>query len=576
MKHLREKTKKIIALYAPYLFVILAIVLPWFFRPGYLFFTDSAWGPLIKFDWTSTWLVIKFLLHGLSFIIPADLLEKIFITAVLSLILFGGRSLVKNVLEYFKENDSSDDNKSSEIPQSAPGLIFILSLFALFNPFVYDRALYGQFGVLISYGALLFVLAYLLETWRTLNFKKSYQAAIFTAISLMFAVHFIFFLIPFYLLFFGGLFVRRREIKTAGQLKKLGRTLIISLFIILFLNANWLIALALKVSPTLDFVEQGITNQDLIAFQTAGANDTEVFTNVLLMSGFWGKDQFRYFDLTDAPGWQRSFIFLALLIIYGVGLSFYKRHRVEKFFSVGLLLIFVLAVFLAVGIKTPLTRGLSLFLYDHLPFYKGLRESQKWVAVIVPIYLFYLTVGVGRLKDFKLIKNKSYLSAILLSAVIIMQAPSLLWGFGGQIRPTSYPADWHEVNELLLERSANTGNCSDKVLFLPWHLYMSFNWTGKIVANPAPQFFSCPTQAGTNMEWGGIYDNSQKPDSLAVSAWIRDRGVSGPPPVYDEKKFRYIILAKELDWRDYSWLSEQNYLNLILETETLLFYEIKY
>jgi hypothetical protein len=291
------------------------------------------------------------------------------------------------------------------------------------------------------------------------------------------------------------------------------------------------------------------------------------------MSGFWGKDQFRYFDLTDAPGWQRSFILLAPLILYGVYKSFRRSGRGAKIFSAALLAIFTLAVVLAVGIKSGMTRNFVMFLYDHLPLYKGLRESQKWVAVIIPIYLFYLTLGARHLSKIKIVVNNRILSGLVLTAIIVMQAPSLLWGFNRQVRPTPYPDDWYRVNSLLLNRSAGSHGCSDKILFLPWHLYMSFNWVGKIISNPARSFFTCPVVSGTNMEWGGIYDNSRDSDGAAVSAWLVARGKNGAPAL--SAPVRYIVLAKELDFASYRWINDLSYVQPLLETKTLFVYEVK-
>ncbi|MFA6995153.1 MAG: hypothetical protein WC249_01955 [Patescibacteria group bacterium] len=561
------KPKNLSASFWGYALVILAIIAPWFLKPGYLFMTDMVWGPKINLDWTGSWFLFNLLVKSLSFIFPIDFLEKIFISGVLILILLGGSLLTKTILEF--------DEVEMAVPAApARGLVFILSLFALFNPFVYDRALYGQFGVILSYGCLLFVAAYLLRVYRNLDFKSLYAAAIFTALALLFSVHFIFLLAPFYILFLGALFLKRQEIKAGGKSKKFWLALFFSFLIVLIINANWLLAIAVKASPLATFVQQGITAQDLAAFQTAGKTPLQTFTNVLLMSGFWGKDQFRYFDLTTAPNWQFSFIFLAPVIFYGVYLSFRRRSRREKIMSAVLLVIFSLAVYLAVGIKSPLTGGLTIFLYNYLPLYKGLREPQKWVAVIIPIYLFYLTLGTRRLKDSKLISKNIPVSAFIFSAVIIMAAPSLFWSFNRQAVPTPYPQDWYSVNQLLLNRSAQSYGCNDRILFLPWHMYMSFNWVGKIIANPASTFFSCPVLSGTNMEWGGIYDNSRSVDGAAVSAWLAAQGKSGSP-VLSVTPIRYIILAKELDFRSYLWINNLSYIRPLLETPTLLVYEIK-
>ena len=399
-------------------------------------------------------------------------------------------------------------------------------------------------------------------------------SAVFNAVTFLFSLHFIFLLLPFYLLFAIGLCGKRREIKAGDGGKKLLPSLLLYFLIVAVLNANWLIALFVKTSPLTNFVQNSITGQDLVAFATAGKNGAEVFRNVLLMSGFWGKDQFRYLDLTTEPGWQRSLILLAPLILYGVYRGFRRPGRGAKIFSAALLAIFVAAVVLAVGIKSGLTRNFVMFLYDHLPLYKGLREPQKWVAAIIPIYLFFLTLGVARLAKVKVVVNNRIIAGLLLAAVIVMQAPSLLWGFNRQVRPTSYPDDWYTVNKLLLSRGTPSRECSDRILFLPWHQYMSFNWAGKIIANPASSFFACPVVSGTDMEWGGIYDNSTDPDGAAVAVWLAVHGKNGAPKLIGSP-IRYIILAKEVDFASYSWLKDLSYVKPLLETRTLLVYEVK-
>jgi hypothetical protein len=539
-----------------YVLVILAIIIPWLLKSGYLFFTDNAWGPNINLNWASSLFLFNFLIKSLSFVLPIAFLEKIFIAGVLILILLGGRILVKTVLEYY--------NKVENLTQASRGLIFVLSLFALFNPFVYDRALYGQFGVLMAYGCLLFAVAYLFKTWQTLNFKNLYLAAIFSALALMFSVHFIFLFSPLYLLFIVSLFFKK-----VYRQKKFWLALLLAVIIVLAINANWLIALATSTSPLNNFIAEGITNQDLIAFQTSGKTPLQTFTNVLLMSGFWGKDQYRYLDLTTITGWQRSFILLIPLILYGVFLSFRKRSPKEKIFSLGLILIFGLAIFLALGIKAPLTRGLTLFLYNHLPFYKGLREPQKWVAVIIPIYLFYLTLGTWHLTKTKVINNNLLTSGLVLGVIIVMQASLLLWGFSGQIRPTNYPTDWQQTNTYIKSQD----NCSKKILFLPWHMYMSFNWLGNIVINPAPTFFTCPVINGTNMEWGGIYDNSTDKQGQAIELWLNTHGAN--KEIINNLNIGYIVMAKEVDWQAYDWLGQLKYIKLIKSTKTLMVYEIE-
>lgn len=556
----KEKSARFFKEYWPYLLAVLVIVSPWFFSSGYLFFTDFVRGPEINLDWTRAGFLVSLLWKGLAFIFPSSLIQKIYIAAVLLLVILGGRALVRAVIKTYEREALSS------------GLLFSLSLFALFNPFVYDRALYGQFGVIAAYGFLLFTASYLLDIYRRSDFSRLWQPAIFSGLAILFSLHFIFFLGIFYLLFLGALLFggKRRELLKFS----FWRSALLGGLIVLIINSIWLGALISGASPLGDFVSEGISPKDLAAFETSGKNTLETYTNVIFMSGFWGKDQYRYVDLTGTAGWQKSFVFLLPLILFGLYLSFRGRSRPAKIFSISLLVVYALAIVLAVGLKSPLVGSFSAWLYEHFPFYKGLREPQKWVAVIIPIYLAFLTLGVARLKQSALVQHGPWLAGTIFSLIIILQAPLLLWGFSGQARPIAYPDDWYEVNEFLLSRSAQAEGCSERILFLPWHLYMSFNWSGRIMANPAPQFFSCPVFSGTNMEWGGIYDNSLNSDGAVIKDWLKNQGGEEPPAVSGEP-VRYIVLAKELDFMSYSWLNNRSYLEPIKESLRLVVYEVK-
>jgi hypothetical protein len=332
------------------------------------------------------------------------------------------------------------------------------------------------------------------------------------------------------------------------------------------LNINWLAAIPLRQSNAASFVGgSNITHQDLAAFKTSGKTDLQVLGNVVMMSGFWGKDQYRYADLTGfSQNWGRSFLVLLPVVIYGAFLGLRSQRR--RALSISLLVVFAVSVFLACGIAFAPAQGVSYWLFDHFPLYKGLRETQKWVSLVVMIYLFFLSIGVSGILEFKAISRNRIAAMAFVAAVIFMQAPLLVWGFSGQVRPTPYPPDWQEVNSSLVCPNV------EKILFLPWHMYMSFGWIGNIVGNPAQDFFKCPVISGSDMEWGGIYDNSGSQTGRSVAGWIKDKG--------NDSFFntagsgvKYVILAKELDWRNYDWLDGAKGLTLSKETVTLRLYE---
>ena len=540
-----------LARFSPVIFV----VGPLFFTKGYLFFTDLVWGPNISINWSSQSFLLSAATKGLSFVFSVDLIEKFYITLCLGLALWGGRKIASLFL---KEQ----------------WLIFVASLFALFNPFVYDRTMYGQCGIVGAFGLMLLGAGFLLEYLDKKQTRQILFAGLGFAFAVQFAAHFLFFIAAFYLLVFLPLFFTEKH-GAAGSIKaKIAEVVKISLVIAIIafvLNANWIVGGLTGKSSLGEFVNNGITAQDLVAFQTSGKTGGDALANVLMMSGFWGKDQFRYVDLaTLANNWGRSFFLLLLLILWGFIAGLRSKEKKYRYLTVGSAILFVVSVILAAGIRIPVGRELTYFLFNHLPFYKGLRESQKWVSVTVMAYLIFLSLGLREFFATRIVQRNAFVVGFFVSAVIVMQAPLLLFGFRGQVVPTQYPHDWYAVNDFIL---GSTG-CHGETLFLPWHLYMGFSFVGNIIANPAPAFFTCPIMSGTDMEWGGIYDNSQDPEGCTVENWLSTKG-STDLLRNDAFNIRYVILAKEVDWQSYAWLNSDPELWLIISSPTLDVYAVQ-
>ena len=122
------------------------------------------------------------------------------------------------------------------------------------------------------------------------------------------------------------------------------------------------------------------------------------------------------------------------------------------------------------------------------------------------------------------------------------------------MRVVDYPQDWYEVNEFIKLESykVESGRCQSIILFLPWHLYMSFKWIGHIVANPSVRFFECPVLYGKNMEFGGIYSQTLDEEQKKVEDWLRSFGRTDLL-IKNELNIGHIVLAKEVDWQNYLW-----------------------
>ncbi len=527
---------------------ILTIVGPLFAVPGYIFLTDLAWGAHMPVDWTNTWFMLGLIAQGLGMVLPPDIVQKLYITLCLGIALWGGRKVASQFLVDW-------------------WLIWIVGLFALFNPFVYDRAMYGQFGVIMAMGLMLAGAGFLLEYIREQRLRSVVAGGICFAFAIQSSPHFLFFIASIGLAAIPLILSRVENWKTG--LISLAKASAVIVGLTLVLNVNWIAAGVIGISGAGDLVGDGITKLDLAAFQTSGKDTGEVVANVAMMSGFWGKDQFRYRDLTTVEGnWGRSFLLLVPLMLWGLVAALRRGGR-ERTLAISLSILFIIALVLAAGIRIPIGKEVTHFLFDNLPLYKGMREPQKWVSVIVLAYLVFLSWGIKEFFARTVIARNDAIMKAIIAGVIVMQAPFLLFGFAGQAKPTPYPQDWHEANEFI----SNESQCAGSILFLPWHNYMSFSWTNGIVANPANMFFDCPVIQGSNMEWAGIYDNSKNATSAAVVAWLH----GGKTDLLRNETFniRYVILAKELDWKMYQGIALHPDLEFAKETETLIVYRVK-
>ena len=538
-----SRLKRSFSIYGPYLVAVLSIVLPWFLHGGYLFFTDFVWGPNSRIVWTANGLPALLFMKLAGLVVSPPLAQKIFVAAVLAVILLGGQRLSAAFVE---------DRR----------LAAVVGLFFLFNPFVYDRLGYGQIFVLAAFGCFCCGAADIFEylVGREERTRRLLLAAVWLGLTIQFSPHFIFFVAVLVLVWLVALMAI-----TEKRTKIVFGTIVLASVIILALNANWIFASSIGTGGI--SVSQ-FSPADLEAFRTSGRTPAEAAVNVLMMSGFWGKDQYRYPDLTAfKENWGRAFLVLLPLMFLGVYSSL--RDKKRRRLSALLLAAGFVSAFLAVGIAAPATKIVTTWLFSHLPFYSGLRETQKWVAAEVLVYGIFLAWGVERLFQASLLKANRVITAIFLAAVIIMQAPFILMGLNGSVRPTKYPADWQATDAYILR-----DGCTGQTLFLPWHMYMSFNWVGHIIANPASGYFSCSTLQGTNMEWGGIYDNSGSPEGTAVSAWLSGHGTTG---LFSDGalNIKYVILAKEIDWEQYAWLDTLPELRLVMDTATLKTYEVK-
>jgi len=531
--------------YLPFVTATLAITAPWFFAPGFLFLTDLSWGPLVPLEWRLPTFFPNLIIVGLNTFLPLPLVQKLFVSGAFLTAVMGGRSVARQFL-------------------SGNFAIFAVSLFALFNPFVYDRAGYGQFGIIYAFGFLCLTAASLIGFSRGREPRGMAFAGLWSGLAIMFSPHFLFFSGAFYALAINVSLTRGESLRRVAAGALLAGVLAFGV------NANWLVPALAGSSVVAETVGTRITREHLVAFQTSGETGLGALLNVVMLSGFWGKDQLRYVDLSRLGGlWGKAFMLLAPLMLYGAIRALRGSDRGERRLAIGLLVLIVSGWILAVGIRLPVARELTHWLFDHLPLYKGNRETQKWVSVVAVGYTVFLALGVREFLKLSLVRAHREVITGLLAAVIVMQAPTLLWGMGGQVRPVNFPPDWAETDRLLVQ-----DDCPGTVLFLPWHQYLSFAWTDTVVYNPAKFFFRCPILQGKNMEWAGIYDSSNAPEGIAVTRWVLKEGQT---ELFLDHRLglTHIILAKGADWERYAWLDTDPGLEPVFEGPYIKLFKIR-
>jgi hypothetical protein len=398
----------------------------------------------------------------------------------------------------------------------------------LVNPVVFERLYVGQFGYLLAYAVLPLVAKALIDACHRGRRSRWIDAALWSAIAIAFTPHAAW-IVALLLL---GIAVTSPSVTTAKVVAGFGLAM-------LFLQLYLIVPTLLGRPPAV------IGGADLDAFATKVANHTGALGNVVALYGFWRrgpvlpKDQF--------AGWW--LVLLAMLVVVGVGTLARSVAAPDRTAARALGLAAVVGLVLAAGDAGP-TGSLFRWAFDHVPGFDLMREPQKFVASLAVFYAFAFGLGVDALlRTASSVRARR--AAIAIACLLpIAYTPTLFAGLAGQVGPTHVPGDWLRID-------AAVGPGQGRVLFLPWHQYLRFPFTERVVANPAPAFFRRPVIAGDNPEVGRIAGSG-----LARSAYLEFLLSEGPKlcafgDLVTPLGVEYVVVAKAADWRSLSWLDGQ-------------------
>lgn len=544
----REKENVI---YIEYSILALAVLLP-LLKPGYILLLDMIATPKVRMPMeVSNSYLFGTALYLVNYILPSQIIEKLLMFVVLLFSFVGMHRLVPT---------------KSEWPKYFAAILYV------FNPFVYSRFMFGHIGLLLAYAAAPFLAKTILDFLDEPGLRKAVLIAILATLMAMVSPHHIVFAaliggIAFIVFALFSLRDRRRILRIAGFV-------LLIVLIFLTLNSFWLVSFSKGESSQAQVMSR-FGRQQIIGFQTMADKRLGVLFNTAAMYGFWGDEDRRYvLQKNIVPGWDIIFVVLFVIIAWGAVVGI--RGKEKRWRAITFLVVGVISFVVAVGVAHPWFAPIFWFLDKYIPFFKGFRDSQKFVALLILSYGYLGALGMENVLELlkRVKKIPSWIIMIAPTFFLILPllySPLMLWGFGGQIKPVDYPKDWYQTNVML-----NRDKDDFKVLFLPWHQYMGFNFAGRVIVNPADNFFDKPVIRGDNIEFGKIYRQVRNPTSeyiekniirLKSPKAIRDVGKKLRP-----LKVKYVILAKEADYKLYWFLGDQRDLKLIRESETLKIY----
>ena len=541
-----------------YLVLALLVMLP-LLKPGFILTLDMVFAPKIAIpEYASGPLYIFWgALHVLNTFLPSAAIQKLLLLGALFLSGFGMHRFLEKI-------------GPRSLASTWVWGCYVGGILYTINPFTYDRFIAGQFAVLLGYALVPFFARAIIRFCSRPDMRNAVFLVLWISLIAIISVHTLGILVIITIALSG---------LTAAKLWKLMKWRrafikwgLVALAGAVIVNSYWLVPAALGKGTTAEIVSS-FTSADQQAFAT-DPGKLGLFGNVLAMQGFWGESKNLFMTQADNYGWWLiPFVLLWALVLGGVYISFKGRRSV----TATMLIIIAVGACLAIGTAGTFVAPINEWLVHHVPFFAGYREPQKFVALIVFGYAYFVAVAVARIalymQEHRL--EQHTMSVVTVLAIVPLMSSSLmLWGFHGQLRATDYPVEWYAVRDMV------DGNCHGdcKVLFLPWHLYMRYDFAGRIVANPAQKFFGNKIIASNDPELRGAAAYRTTDDQKVVQDVILPAAERGDTTIAQQLKqrhIRFIILAKENDYKTYAYLDKQKDLKVLHDIPNVKLYEVQ-
>ncbi|MBF8186898.1 hypothetical protein ITP53_14345 [Nonomuraea sp. K274] len=158
------------------------------------------------------------------------------------------------------------------------------------------------------------------------------------------------------------------------------------------------------------------------------------------------------------------------------------------------------------------------------------RDAQQFVA---PLALL-VAVGLGLLAAEAARHAPAWVAVMVLVPPAVL--PTMAWGASGALRAVDYPAGWAAAREVI-RRDAEPGD----VLVLPFESYRRFPWNGgRAVLDPAQRYFAGwerEVVANDTVRVGSMVVGSENERARSV-----ERVLEGSSPDLPRAGFRYVVV----------------------------------
>ena len=314
-----------------------------------------------------------------------------------------------------------------------------------------------------------------------------------------------------------------------------------------------------------------VTQADLEAYATL-PGPGGLLPTVLSLHGFWRGSTGGTRLPRDVVGPVVGALLLALVVaLVALGLS--RLVRRDVVLGAPLAAVTVVGLLLGAGVNGPVG-GLYRMAFDHLPLFATMREQEKWLSLSAIGYAVALGV-VAELATSRLrggAKQPGRLLAVGATcvaalAVPLVTAPVLLWGLGGSVQVSRYPQSWYSADRQM-------GNGLAGVLFLPWHGYQPFSFTGgRTVATPGEAFFRRPVLSSDAVELAARRTDSVSRRTAYLDEVVADAGRGELGPLLAPLGIGWVVVAK--DGSDPApWVRGQRGILAISSSPTLDLYRV--